>query len=139
MAAAVAEVDAIGARLVSGNAQAATATTSVLSAGADEVSTAIASLFSGHGQLYQRLSAQVALFHDDFVRALNAAQASYAAAEAANTSPLSAGAATPLASIEQTLLDIINAPTEAILKRPLIGDGADAAPEAGQKAARAAS
>ncbi|VBA41517.1 PE-PGRS family protein PE_PGRS18 [Mycobacterium attenuatum] len=56
----------------------------------DEVSEAIASLFSAHGQAYQALSAQVARLHDQFVQAMNAGANLYASAEAANVSPLQA-------------------------------------------------
>jgi hypothetical protein len=74
---------------------------------------AIAALFGEHGLSYQAVSAQAAEFHAQFVQALSGAGASYAAAEAANASPL------------QTVLDAINAPTQTLLGRPLIGDGAD--------------
>ncbi len=52
-------------------------------------------------------------FHDQFVAALTAGGGLYSSAEAA--------AATPL----QDLLNVVNAPTQALLGRPLIGDGAD--------------
>ena len=47
-------------------------TTGVMVAAADEVSAAIASLFSGHAKTYQALSAQVEAFHAQFVQALGA-------------------------------------------------------------------
>jgi len=78
------------------------------------VSAAIAAAFGAHAQGYQSLSAQVAAFHDQFVRALTAGGNLYASAEAANASPL------------QPVLDLINAPTQALLGRPLIGDGGNA-------------
>ena len=55
--------------------------------------------------------------HDQFVESLSAGAGSYAAAEAANRSPLR--------SVEQGLLNAVNAPTQALLERPLIGNGAD--------------
>jgi hypothetical protein len=70
------------------NAAAAAPITGVIAAVADEVSAAIASLFSGHGQQFQALSTQAAAFHTQFVQALTSAGSSYAAAEAANASPL---------------------------------------------------
>jgi hypothetical protein len=44
----------------------------VAAAAEDEVSAAIASLFSGHAQQYQALSAHAAAFHSEFTRALSA-------------------------------------------------------------------
>jgi PE family len=41
----------------------------VLSAGADEVSTAIAALFGAHAQEFQALSAQASAFHSQFTEA----------------------------------------------------------------------
>ncbi|POY17211.1 PE family protein, partial [Mycobacterium kansasii] len=84
-------------------------TSELLAAGADEVSTAVAALFSGHARVYQAVSAQATAFHDRFVQAINGAGVSYAGAEAAN--------------VQQTLLDAINAPVQTLLGRPLIGDG----------------
>lgn len=63
-------------------------TTSVLAAGADEVSAAIAQLFGAHGQEFQAISAQAAAFHDEFVGLLNAGAGAYASAEAAGTQAL---------------------------------------------------
>ncbi len=94
-----------------GTAAAALPTTGILAAGADEVSAAIAALFGAHGQAYQALSAQAAALHAQFVQSLNSASGAYAAAETAN--------------VEQQLLNAINALTQALLGRPLIGNGAD--------------
>ncbi|MEQ0801872.1 PE family protein [Mycobacterium tuberculosis] len=49
---------------------AAAATTQVLAAAQDEVSTAIAALFGSHGQHYQAISAQVAAYQQRFALAL---------------------------------------------------------------------
>src|SRR6516164_4792378 len=80
----------IGSALTAANRAAVTQTTGILSAAEDEVSAAIAALFSAHGQGFQALSAQAATFHDEFVQALNSAGSAYAAAEVANASPLAA-------------------------------------------------
>ncbi|MCV7075719.1 PE family protein, partial [Mycobacterium szulgai] len=117
LATAASDMTHIGSALHSANAMAAAPTTAVLAAGADEVSLAVASLFSGHGQAYQQLSAQMRAFHDTFVQTLTSTSASYAAAEATN--------ATPLRTLGHELLHVINAPTEALVGRPLIGNGAD--------------
>jgi len=59
-----------------------------VAAAGDEVSAAVASLFSGHGQAFQALGAQAAAFHDQFVQALNAGAGAYASTEAASAGPL---------------------------------------------------
>jgi hypothetical protein len=109
----------IGSMISSANTAASIPTSNVLAAAEDEVSTALASLFGAHGQAYQTLSAQAAQFHQEFVQLMNAGAARYAGAEAAN--------ANPLQTLEQDLLGVINAPTEALLGRPLIGNGANGA------------
>ncbi|WP_459758587.1 PE family protein, partial [Mycobacterium riyadhense] len=116
--AAAAELDSVGSALSAANAAAVPPTTSLLTAGADEVSVAIAGLFSTYAQRYQALSAQIAQSCAQFAQALNNVGPSYASAEASNASPLQ--------NVAQQVLNIINAPTEALLGRPLIGHGADA-------------
>jgi hypothetical protein len=98
------DVAGIGSSLSAANTAAAAPTTGVLVAAADEVSAQIAAIFGAHAQGYQALGAQAAAFHDQFVQALNAAGGSYAAAEAANASPLQ--------TVEQAALGVINAPTQ---------------------------
>lgn len=111
MSAATTGLANLGATVSAANATAATPTLSALAAGADEVSAAVALLFAGHGQAYQALSAQAASFHQQFARSMNAAAGQYLSAEAGNA--------------QQTLLNEINAPTEALFGRALIGDGVD--------------
>lgn len=103
----------IGSTITAANTAAA-AVAKVLPASADEVSVAVAALFGTHAQEYQTVSAQVATFHDRFVQTLSAAASSYVAAEAVN--------------VEQSLLAAVNAPTQALFGRPLIGNGADGSP-----------
>jgi hypothetical protein len=107
------------------NAAAAPPTTGILAAAEDEVSAAVASLFSGHGQAFQALSARAAAFHNQFVQALNGAEGAYAAAEAANASPLAA-----VVSGAQSLA--VFSPVAAATGRPLVGNGANGAPDTGQ-------
>src|SRR5246127_5118918 len=99
----------IGSTLSAANAAAATQTTGVLAAAEDEVSAAIAALFSAHGQGFQALGAQAAAFQDRFVQALSAGAASYVSAEATN---VAAFGANPAQTIGQDLLTVINAPTQ---------------------------
>ncbi|WP_141772625.1 PE family protein, partial [Mycobacterium malmoense] len=92
------------------NAAAVGPTAQLEAAASDEVSIAISALFGEYGQAYQSLSAQATVFHDQFVQTLNNAGGAYLGTEAANA--------------QQGLLDAINAPTETLLGRPLIGNGA---------------
>jgi hypothetical protein len=104
------------------NAAAAAPTTGVLVAAADEVSAAIATVFSQHGGAYQAISAQAAAFHSRFVQALSSAGSSYVTAEAANAPALQL-VEQQLQTLGQDALAVINAPTNLLLGRPLIGDG----------------
>ena len=85
----------IGSTISSANAAAAVPTTGVLAAAADEVSAAIASLFSRHAAAYQALSDQAAAFHDQFVQTLNSGAGAYASTEAANVQQALASALDP--------------------------------------------
>ncbi|MFV8317099.1 PE family protein [Mycobacterium sp. 23] len=108
--AAAADLAGVGESIRQAVAQASAPTTGVVTAAADEVSHAIAALFSGHGEAFQAASAQVAAFHDQFVALLNGSVGQYVSAEAASANPL---------------LDFINSPFQTFLGRPLIGDGAN--------------
>ncbi|GFG91805.1 hypothetical protein MBOU_38470 [Mycobacterium bourgelatii] len=119
-----AQAAGVGAAVDGATADVETATTGLLAAGGDEVSAAIAALFSGHGRAYQVVSGQAAAFHARFVQALVAGAESYAAAEAANVSPLQAAA--------QGVQAAINGPVQALTGRPLFGNGADGAAGTGQ-------
>ena len=117
LGAAASDLAGIGTTVSSANAAAAAQTTRVVAAAADEVSEAIASLFSGHALDFHALSAQAATFHDQFVQTLSAGAASYTGTEAAN--------------VQDTLSGLVNSPTEALFGRPLIGNGANGAPGTG--------
>lgn len=67
------EVAGIGESVSAAHAVAASSTTAVVAAAGDEVSTAIAGLFSRHAQQFAALAAQAVGFHDQFVQALTAA------------------------------------------------------------------
>ncbi|WP_261900280.1 PE family protein, partial [Mycobacterium marinum] len=107
LALAATELDSIGTTLSAANVAAVLPTTGIPAAGADDVSMAIAALFAGHAQAYQALSTAASTFHTQFVRALNLSGGAYAAADAANASPLQ--------TLEQDLLGVLNAPTQALL------------------------
>ena len=114
----------IGSAIDEANAAAAARTTNVAAAAGDEVSAQLAGLFGAHARRYQALGAEAAAFHDAFVQTLLAGGGSYARTEAAN--------------VQQTLLDLVNAPTELLLGRPLIGQGAAAGRRRGRRASRLA-
>ncbi|WP_459797517.1 PE family protein, partial [Mycobacterium riyadhense] len=123
LTAAATDLAGLASTLSVANAAAAAPTTGLLVAAEDEVSAAIAALFSDYAYGYQTVSAQAAAFHTQFVQALTAGAGSYVSAEAASASPL------------QQLLNLINAPSVALTQRPLIGNGANGAPGTGQDGA----
>ena len=141
---AAADLENIRSSLTAAHAAAAIPTTGIAAAGADDVSAAVAALFGEFGEEYQALSAQVSTFHQQFVQTLISGAGSYQATEAASASPLQSieqdvlgiinapteflfGApiisAPPLQILQQYALALINAPTETFLGRPLIGTG----------------
>jgi hypothetical protein len=108
LATAASDLAGIGSTISTANSTAATPTTVLPAAAEDEVSAAIAQLFSQHGQGYQRVSAQVAAFHEQFVATLTSGARAYATTETnaaqtlANTATASARAAVehPLAALQ---------------------------------------
>jgi hypothetical protein len=87
LSSASADVSGIDDAIGDATSAAAESTTSIVPAGADEVSAAITRLFATYGQDFQSLTAQSAAFHARFVQSLFAGEAAYSAAEAANTNP----------------------------------------------------
>ena len=84
LSAAAGNLQDIGAVVSAGNAAAATPTTGVVPAAADEVSALTAAQFAAHAQMYQDFSAQAAAIHEQFVATLATSAGSYLATEAAN-------------------------------------------------------
>jgi hypothetical protein len=106
MTSAATDLATIGSDLSAAHLGAVAPTVAVLPAAADEVSAAIASVFSCHGKAFQALSAQAGVFHSQFVLALNAGAGAYASTEAANAGPLQ--------TLEQDLLNVVPVPNTAI-------------------------
>jgi hypothetical protein len=105
------DVASIGSTLSEANAAAAAPTTGIVAAASDEVSAAIAELFSGHAHAYQALGAQAAAFHERFVQALTAGARSYVGAEATNVAaftanPVASAAAAQVAPWQQSLYNL---------------------------------
>ncbi len=115
--AAATQLHRIGSAMDAAHAAAAASTAELLPAGADEVSTATAALFAGFGKDYQALGTRAGAFHQRFAQALSSGARSYATTEAAN-GPM-------LQTLEQDVFGVVNAPTVALLGRPLIANGAN--------------
>jgi len=84
LSAAAGNLQGIGADVAARNVAAASPTTAVIPAAADEVSALTAAQFTAHAQLYQAVSGQAAAIHEMFVSTLSTSAGSYAATEAAN-------------------------------------------------------
>ncbi|MFV0493806.1 PE domain-containing protein [Mycobacterium sp.] len=90
MSAAAGNLASIGSAVTAANRGAASAITGVLVAADDEVSAAVAALFSAHGREYQELGSRAVVFHEQFVLELTGAAGVYSTAEAAGAAPLAA-------------------------------------------------
>lgn len=116
LAVAAGDLTGIGEAIKGAAAAAAPSTTAIVAAAGDEVSAAIANLFGSYAREFQALSAQMTLFQAQFEHALSAAAAAYAAAEAANASPLQS-------LLHQAESLGVFSPIERLLGRPLLGNG----------------
>lgn len=85
---AAADLESIESALRAAHRAAASPTTGLAAAAADEVSQTVAALFAECGQQYQALSAQAGAFHEQFVQALVSGADSYLTAEVAAASLL---------------------------------------------------
>jgi hypothetical protein len=119
VAAAATDLRSIGSTVSAANAAAAAPTTAVLTAAGDEVSAAVAALFSRYGSEFQGLSAQVANFHSQFVQTLHSAAGGYAGTEAANVRGLLAGQ-DAFGSVENRLTGAASFSGERLLPRAVI-------------------
>ncbi|KZS58985.1 PE family protein [Mycobacterium ostraviense] len=118
VATAATDVSGIRSAISTANAAAAAPISGVLAAAGDEVSTAIAKLFSAYGLEYQAVVEQAAALHADFNAALAAAASAYAEAEAASAALVSRGS---------TELGALNAPIRALLGSTPAGTGSSGA------------
>ena len=85
LASAASSLAGIGSAMNAGErGRAASPTTGVVPAAADEVSALTAGAVRAHAQMYQAVAAQAAAIHEQFVATLGVSSASYAATEAAN-------------------------------------------------------
>ncbi|MDD7813912.1 PE family protein [Mycobacterium sp. CSUR Q5927] len=106
MTSAAGQLQGIGEVLVAQSASARIPTTAIAPAGTDPVSQLQAALFATYGSLYQSISDQAAVVHQQLVRALGQNAVMYSAAEATNQSTTSLDAA-----IQGFLTDVLGVPT----------------------------
>ncbi len=111
LAAAAADLEAIGSTIGGAGVAAAGPTSGVVAAAGDEVSAAIASVFATYGQEYRAFIDQAAAFHAEFMKALAAAGNFYAEAEASGAVALS------------NAVGEYTAPLEAVLGQTPVGAG----------------
>ena len=101
------DLDGLRSALSAANAAAAPPTTGIAPPAMDQVSAAITAALGTHALEYQTVSAQVADFHAQFVGALNSTASQYLTTEAANA--------------EQSLLNAVTTPAQALLGHSLLG------------------
>lgn len=105
--AAAGNLESVGSALNEAAAAAAPATVGLAAPAADRVSAVVAAMLGAYARDFQGISAQIAGFDNQFVGALRGGAAAYASAEAAN--------------VQQTVVNAVNAPAQALLGHPLIG------------------
>lgn len=84
LTAAASALQSIAAALSAQNATAATPSTGVVPAAADEVSALTAAQFAVHASAYQAVSTRAAAIHEMLIATLNSSAGSYSLTEAAN-------------------------------------------------------
>ncbi|OBI92346.1 PE family protein [Mycobacterium asiaticum] len=106
IAAAARNLAGIGSTIAESSANAAAPTTAIPAPAADAVSALVAQLYSAHAQTYQDISAQMATFHDQFVRAVATGGNAYANAEAVGAAALKSG----LGALNGAARDLLGGP-----------------------------
>jgi hypothetical protein len=115
------QLENIGSALHAANAAAAVPTTGVVAAAGDEVSAAVAALFSRHAQEFQALNARAAAFHTEFTHLLNAGAGSYLSTEITNAAATSGGGAQFLGG---GILSLLTGASAQYIELPLDAAGA---------------
>ncbi|MCV7378988.1 hypothetical protein BST11_18370 [Mycobacterium alsense] len=98
LSAAADDMAGIGSAVSAANAAAASSTTSLLAAGADEVSARIAGVFGAHGRQFQAICAEAARLPESFAQTFAANATAYLSTEIATTQALAGGPAPPAAA-----------------------------------------
>ncbi|QNI08312.1 PE domain-containing protein [Mycobacterium kubicae] len=104
LAAAAAQLGAIGSALAAQNAGAAAPTTAIAPAAADQVSIIQSGIFTAYGALYQQIAAEAQAIQEQFVQTLGLSSGTYESTEASNAS----AAAVQSAASSGGLPDFIN-------------------------------
>jgi hypothetical protein len=105
--AAASDLVGLGSTISEAQTAAAASTSAIAPAASDEVSAAIAALFSAQSREFQTLSARAQEFHAQLVRALTGAAGAYRATEAANAAALTAaGKGDPLRAAGKIIVDV---------------------------------
>jgi hypothetical protein len=127
IAAAATQLEGVGTSFATESAGAASSTTAIAPAAADEVSALQAGVFSTYGQLYQTVSAQAQAIHQQFVNTLQQSSGSYQETEAANQAGAAANSLGNTASSaassaqDQPITDLINNLTSFLTTGPVMG------------------
>jgi hypothetical protein len=129
ISAAATQLEGVGTSFATESAGAASATTAISPAAADEVSILQSGVFSSYGQLYQTVSAQAQAIHQQFVNALQQSSGSYQETEAANQAGAAANSlsgasngTSAAAKSAQPITDGINSLTSFLQGIPLVNN-----------------
>jgi hypothetical protein len=124
LAAAAAQLAAIGSALAAQNAGAAAPTTAIAPAAADQVSIIQSSIFTAYGALYQEVSAQAQAIQEQFVQTLGLSSGTYEQSESANAASAVLSAASsaaptdPVSSAIDTINTLIGGPVTSFGGQP---------------------
>jgi hypothetical protein len=128
ISAAATQLEGVGTSFATESAGAASATTAISPAAADEVSILQSGVFSTYGQLYQTVSAQAQAIHQQFVNTLQQSSGSYQETEGANQAGAAAnslsGASSAASNSAQTqgpITGLINDLTSFLTTGPVAG------------------
>jgi PE family/PPE-SVP subfamily C-terminal region len=106
LAAAAAQLGAIGSALAAQSAGIAAPTTAIAPAAADQVSILQSSIFTAYGAMYQQLAGEAQAIQEQFVQTLGLSSGTYQASEAANAAAAQlSSAVSPAASAASTAAD----------------------------------
>jgi PE family/PPE-SVP subfamily C-terminal region len=125
ISAAATQLEGVGTSFATESAGAASSTTAVAPAAADEVSILQSGAFSTYGQLYQTVSTQAQAVHQQFVNTLQQSSGSYQDTEAANQAGAGANSLGNTASSaassaqNQPISDLINSLTSFLTTGPV--------------------
>jgi hypothetical protein len=124
ISAAATQLEGVGTSFATESAGAASATTAISPAAADEVSALQAGVYSTYGQLYQTVSAQAQTVHQQFVNALQQSSGSYQETEAANQAGAAANSLSGASSASSSaqsgpITNLINSLTSFLTTGPV--------------------